>query len=186
MTYLSPKWVLPKHCSWVFLLQGWNCLFCTHYTLSNYESSFGHNTHVDQMFASALLLFQQGFNIYRLSQTNKTSTWSKLRKLLHDLKKRIKTWIRTKKEQPRRGGPPCDLWNTSHLCMIRSTCYILRKRENLVKFEAKSDEEIFLGYSSTSRAYRAFNKRTAAVMEQQILWLMMKYLAYLVRGALPA
>ena len=30
---------------------------------------------------------------------------------------------------------------------------------------AKSDEGIFLGYSTTSQAYRVFNKRTKTVME---------------------
>lgn len=44
-------------------------------------------------------------------------------------------------------------------------CYILRDRENLGKFDPKSEEGIFLGYSSNSRAYRVFNKRTKTVME---------------------
>ena len=43
--------------------------------------------------------------------------------------------------------------------------FILNDWENLGKFDAKSDEGIFLGYSTTSRAYRIFNKRTKAVME---------------------
>ena len=46
-----------------------------------------------------------------------------------------------------------------------SKCYILNDRENLGKFDAKSDEGIFLGYSTTSWAYRVFNKRTKTVME---------------------
>jgi hypothetical protein len=46
-----------------------------------------------------------------------------------------------------------------------SKCYILRDRENLGKFDTKSDEGIFLGYSTNSRAYRVFNKRTEIVME---------------------
>ena len=46
-----------------------------------------------------------------------------------------------------------------------SKCYILNDRENLGKFDAKSDEGIFLGYSTTSRAYRVFNKRNKMVME---------------------
>ena len=36
---------------------------------------------------------------------------------------------------------------------------------SLGKFDAKSDEGIFLGYSTTSQAYRVFNKRTKTVME---------------------
>jgi len=46
-----------------------------------------------------------------------------------------------------------------------SKCYILQDWENLDEFDAKSDEGIFLGYSSNSRAYRVFNKRTGTVME---------------------
>jgi hypothetical protein len=46
-----------------------------------------------------------------------------------------------------------------------SKCYILRDMENLGKFDSKSDEGIFLGYSTNSRAYRVFNKRTETVME---------------------
>ena len=49
--------------------------------------------------------------------------------------------------------------------MFGSKCYILNDRENIGKFDAKSDEGIFLGYPITSRAYRVFNKRTKTVME---------------------
>jgi hypothetical protein len=44
-------------------------------------------------------------------------------------------------------------------------CYILRDREDLGKFDTKSDEGIFLGYSFANRAYKVFNKRTGNVME---------------------
>ena len=33
------------------------------------------------------------------------------------------------------------------------------------KFDSRSDEGIFLGYSSTCKAYRVYNKRTKKVME---------------------
>ena len=33
------------------------------------------------------------------------------------------------------------------------------------KFDSRSDEIIFLGYSSTSKAYQVYNKRTKRVME---------------------
>ena len=46
-----------------------------------------------------------------------------------------------------------------------SDCYILRDRENLEKFDAKSDKRYFLGYSSTSRAYKVYNLRTKTVMK---------------------
>ena len=44
-------------------------------------------------------------------------------------------------------------------------CYILNDWENHGKFDAKSDEGIFIEYSTISRAYRVFNKKTKAVME---------------------
>ena len=44
-------------------------------------------------------------------------------------------------------------------------CCILNDWENLGKFNAKSDEGIFLGYSTTSQTYRVYNKRTKIVME---------------------
>ena len=33
------------------------------------------------------------------------------------------------------------------------------------KFDSRSDEGIFLGYTSTSKAYQVYNKRTKKVME---------------------
>jgi hypothetical protein len=39
------------------------------------------------------------------------------------------------------------------------------KIENLGKFDPKSDEGIFLGYSTNSFAHRVFNKRIETVME---------------------
>ena len=38
-------------------------------------------------------------------------------------------------------------------------------KEALGKFDPRSDEGIFLGYSSTSRAYKVYNKKTMLVEE---------------------
>nr|GEV48665.1 hypothetical protein [Tanacetum cinerariifolium] len=46
-----------------------------------------------------------------------------------------------------------------------SICYILRDGENLDKMKEKGNECIFVGYSTQSRAYRVFNKRTRVIME---------------------
>ena len=46
-----------------------------------------------------------------------------------------------------------------------SKCYILKDRENVGKFDARSNEGIFLEYSTSSRAYRVYNNRTKTVME---------------------
>ena len=63
-----------------------------------------------------------------------------------------------------------ELWRGKKLVVkyfriFGSDCYILRDRENLEKFDTKSDKGYFLGYSSTSRAYRVYNLRTKIVME---------------------
>nr|GFA53167.1 Gag-Pol polyprotein [Tanacetum cinerariifolium] len=46
-----------------------------------------------------------------------------------------------------------------------SICYIVRDGENLDKMNEKGDECIFVGYSTQSRTYRVFNKRTRVIME---------------------
>ena len=65
---------------------------------------------------------------------------------------------------------PYKLWkgrkpNVKYFTFVGSTCFILKDRENVGKFDSRSDEGIFLGYSSTSKAYRVYNKRTMKVME---------------------
>ena len=65
---------------------------------------------------------------------------------------------------------PYDLWkgrkpNVKYFRIFGSTCFILKDKENVGKFDSQSDEGIFLGYSSTSKAYRVHNKRTIKVME---------------------
>ena len=49
--------------------------------------------------------------------------------------------------------------------IFRSTYFILKDRENVGKFDSRSDKGIFLGYSSISKAYRVYNKRTMKVIE---------------------
>ena len=63
-----------------------------------------------------------------------------------------------------------ELWRgkkpiVKYFRIFGSDCYILHDRENLEKFDAKSDNGYFLGYSSTSRAYRVYNLTTKTVME---------------------
>ena len=65
---------------------------------------------------------------------------------------------------------PYELWkrrksNVKYFRIFGSTCFILKDRENVGKFDSRSDEGIFLGYSSTSKAYQVYNKRTMKVME---------------------
>ncbi|GJU96166.1 integrase, catalytic region, zinc finger, CCHC-type containing protein [Tanacetum coccineum] len=46
-----------------------------------------------------------------------------------------------------------------------SLCYIVRDGENLDKMKEKGDACIFIGYSTQSKAYRVFNKRTRIIIE---------------------
>nr|GEW04279.1 Gag-Pol polyprotein [Tanacetum cinerariifolium] len=46
-----------------------------------------------------------------------------------------------------------------------SLCYIVKDGENLDKMKKKSDACIFVGYSTQSRAYKVFNKRTRVIVE---------------------
>jgi hypothetical protein len=72
--------------------------------------------------------------------------------------------------RPETSKTPYEIWRgkkptVKYFRTFGSKCYILRDRKNLGKFDPKRDEGIFLGYSSTSRAYRVFNKRKETVME---------------------
>nr|GEZ64092.1 Gag-Pol polyprotein [Tanacetum cinerariifolium] len=49
--------------------------------------------------------------------------------------------------------------------MFGSLCYIVKDGENLDKMKEKGDACIFVGYSTQSRAYRVFNKRTRVIVE---------------------
>ena len=53
-----------------------------------------------------------------------------------------------------------------YLRVFGCKCFVHNNdKERLGKFDARSDEAIFLGYSLTSKAYRVFNKRTLKLEE---------------------
>ena len=65
---------------------------------------------------------------------------------------------------------PYELWkrrkpNVKYFRIFGSTCFFLKDREKVGKFDFWSNEGIFLGYFSTSKAYQVYNKRTMKVME---------------------
>jgi hypothetical protein len=53
----------------------------------------------------------------------------------------------------------------SYFKVFGCKCFILNTKDNLDKFDAKSDEGIFIGYSSSSKAYRVYNKRSLVIEE---------------------
>ena len=65
---------------------------------------------------------------------------------------------------------PYELWkgrkpNISYFHQFGCTCYILNTKDNLGKFDSKTQKGIFLGYSERSKAYRVYNKETSRVEE---------------------
>lgn len=66
---------------------------------------------------------------------------------------------------------PYEIWTgkqpaVSYFKIFGCICFIHNNGKNhLTAFDAKSDEGIFIGYSSVSKAYRVFNKRTLNVEE---------------------
>ncbi|KAJ9544542.1 hypothetical protein OSB04_024249 [Centaurea solstitialis] len=55
--------------------------------------------------------------------------------------------------------------NIDYFRVFGCKCYVLNDREDLGKFDPKSDESIFIGYSLNSKTYRVFNKRTRTILE---------------------
>jgi len=65
---------------------------------------------------------------------------------------------------------PYELWkgcklNISYFHPFGCQCFILNTKENLEKFDSKSDIVTLLGCSETSKAYRVYNSRTLVVEE---------------------
>jgi transposase InsO family protein len=56
--------------------------------------------------------------------------------------------------------------NISHFHVFGCKCFVLNNgKDNLGKFDAKADEGIFLGYSTSSKAFRIYNKRRMTIEE---------------------
>ncbi|KAM2397684.1 hypothetical protein ACFXTH_034458 [Malus domestica] len=71
--------------------------------------------------------------------------------------------------KPGTDATPYEIWRgkkpiLKYFRMFGSVCYIMRDREHLAKCDTNCDEEIFLGYSYTSRAYKVY-LRTKTIME---------------------
>ena len=66
---------------------------------------------------------------------------------------------------------PYDLLNNrkpllNYLRAFGCRCFVLNNgKDDLRKFDPRSDEGVFVGYSSSSKAYRIFNKRTQFIEE---------------------
>jgi len=63
-----------------------------------------------------------------------------------------------------------ELWKgrkptVKYFHVFGSRCYILSDRDYRRKMDPKSDEGIFLGYSTNNKAYRVYNSKTETLME---------------------
>ena len=63
-----------------------------------------------------------------------------------------------------------ELWygrptSVKYFKVFGSKCYIKRNEDDLGKFVSRTNEGIFLGYSSSKKAYRCFNKRLHKILE---------------------
>ncbi|KAK9180632.1 hypothetical protein WN944_023765 [Citrus x changshan-huyou] len=72
--------------------------------------------------------------------------------------------------RPQLNKTPYELWkdrksNIGYFKVFGCKCFILKTKDNVSKFDSKSDVGIFLEYSNTSKAYRVYNKRTLVVEE---------------------
>lgn len=72
--------------------------------------------------------------------------------------------------RPKTRCTPYELWKgrkpkLSYFHIFGSKCFIFRDRVQNSKFDPRSDEGIFLGYSTSSKAFRVYNKHTQKVME---------------------
>lgn len=72
--------------------------------------------------------------------------------------------------RPNTKQTPYQLWkgrkpNVSYFHPFGCVVYIQNDREALHKFDAKSDEKLFMGYTSNSRAYRMYNNHTMKMMK---------------------
>lgn len=72
--------------------------------------------------------------------------------------------------RPHENKTPYELWfskkaSARYFKVFRSKCYIKRMEENLGKFDDRTDEGIFLGYSMKSKAYECYNKRLKKIVK---------------------
>ena len=67
-------------------------------------------------------------------------------------------------------NPPYEIWYgrpklVSYFRVFGSNFYIKRNEDDLGKFDSRIEEGIFLGYSSTKKEYRCYNKRLHKIVE---------------------
>lgn len=72
--------------------------------------------------------------------------------------------------RPNHDKNPYELWfgrptSVKHVRFFGSKCYIKNDEDNLGKFDPRSDEGIFIGYSPNKKAYKCYNLRLHKMVE---------------------
>ncbi|KAJ4962778.1 hypothetical protein NE237_022717 [Protea cynaroides] len=72
--------------------------------------------------------------------------------------------------RPHRDKTPYELWfdkkvTAKHFKVFGSKCYMKNTSHDLGKFDDRADEGIFLGYSTSSKSYKCYNKRHGKIIE---------------------
>jgi hypothetical protein len=71
--------------------------------------------------------------------------------------------------RPNHDKTPYELWfrptSVKHFKIFGSKCYIKNDEDNLGKFDPRSDEGIFIGYSPNKKSYRCYNLRLHKMVE---------------------
>jgi hypothetical protein len=72
--------------------------------------------------------------------------------------------------RPNHDKTPYELWfgrptSVKHFRIFGSKCYIKNDEDNLGKFDPRSDEGIFIGYSPNKKDYRCYNLRLHKMVE---------------------
>jgi hypothetical protein len=67
---------------------------------------------------------------------------------------------------------PYDFWfgrqtTVKYFIFFGRKCYIKRDDDNLGKFDSRSYEDIFIGYSSNKKAYRCYNIRIHKIVKSE-------------------
>jgi hypothetical protein len=66
--------------------------------------------------------------------------------------------------RPHSDKTPYEIWfgkpaSIKHFKVFESKCYTKNNDENIVKYDDRDDEGIFLGYAKNIKGYRCYNKR---------------------------
>ncbi|KAJ9543669.1 hypothetical protein OSB04_023376 [Centaurea solstitialis] len=85
------------------------------------------------------------------------------------VERKNRTLVEAARSMMAHSGVPPSLWAeaVSTACFTLNRTLIVKRTEDLGKFDAMSDESIFIGYSLNSMTYRVYNKRTRSIFESR-------------------